>query len=184
MGLLSRNFITNLGGLALTFYGGNEIANGKMTVEKMLATVPAAIVSFATGSKDKKIEELLKLNGGDKAVANDITRMILDRVASRWNLAVTPRNINTPESVTHEVVADVPSNDYRGSGRIDSTSEPTPEQRASQYFSEQLASGRRLPNIPQPPIEGTDITPMRFAMESMSGGEETGTFKGQGEWLD
>jgi hypothetical protein len=181
MGLLNRNFITNLGGLALTFYGGNELANGKMTIEKLLATAPAAIVSFATGSKDKNIEALLKLNGGDKVAANDITRMILDRFASRFNLTVTPRHINIPE-VNHDVITDVPNNDYRGSGRFDSTSEPTPEQRASQYFSEQVAAGRRLPHIPQAPIEGTDTTPMRFAMESMSGDEETGTFKGQGEW--
>lgn len=179
MGLLNRNIITNLGGLALTFYGGNELANGKMTIEKLLATAPAAIVSFATGSKDKKIEELLKLNSTDKAVARDIVGQILDRVMSRYGYSVT--SVNTPE-VNHDVIADVPVNDYRGSGRIDSTSEPTPEQRASQYFSEQLASGRRLPNIPQQPIEGTDITPLRFAMESMSGSEETGTFKGQSEW--
>ncbi len=167
MGLLSRNFITNLGGLALTLYGGNELANGKMTVEKMLATVPAAIVSFATGSKDKMIEELANLSGTDKAVAKDIFGQILDRVMSRYGYSVVS---NTPE-VNHDVIADVPVNDYRGSGRISSTPEPTPEQRASQYFSEQLASGRRLPNIPQPPIEGTDITPMRFAMESMAGDE-------------
>ena len=178
MGLVNRNTITNLGGLMLTLYGGKELAEGKMTVEKMLATVPAAIVSFATGSKDKKIEELLKLNSGDKAVATNVTAMVLDRLASRFGLSVSQRN----EEVNHDVIADVPDHDYRGSGRIDSTSEPTPEQRASQYFSEQLASGRRLPNIPQPPIEGTDITPLRFAMESMNGSEETGTFKGQGEW--
>jgi hypothetical protein len=179
MGLLNRNFITNLGGLALTLYGGNELANGKMTIEKLLATAPAAIVSFATGSKDKKIEELLNLNHTDKAVAKDIFRQILDRVMSRYGYSVS--SVNTPE-VNHDVIADVPVNDYRGSGRIDSTSEPTPEQVASRYFSEQVAAGRRLPNIPQPVIEGTDITPMRFAMESMAGDEETGTFKGQGEW--
>lgn len=178
MGLLSRNFITNLGGLLITFYGGNELANGRMTVEKILSTAPLAIVSFATGSKDKMIEELAKLNGTDKAVARNIVGQVLDRVLSRYGYSVVS---NTPE-VNHDVIADVPTDDYRGSGRISSTPEPTPEQRASQYFSEQLASGRRLPNIPQPPIEGTDITPMRFAMESMSGDEETGTFKGQGEW--
>jgi hypothetical protein len=180
MGLLSRNFITNLGGLALTLYGGNELANGKMTVEKLLATAPAAIVSFATGSKDKKIEELLKLNSGDKAVAKDIFGQVLDRVMRRYGYSVS--NVNTPE-VNHATIPDVPDHDYRGSGRFASTLEPTPEQRASQYFSEQIASGRRLPNIPQTPIEGADITPLRFAMESM-GGEETGTFKGQGEWLN
>jgi hypothetical protein len=183
MGLLNRNFITNLGGLALTLYGGNEIANGKMTVEKMLATVPAAIVSFATGVNDKKLNALSKLNHADRAVAKDVFGQILDRVMSRYGYSVS--SVNTPES-SHEFIPDVPVDAYRGSGRIESTSEPTPEQRASQYFSEQIASGRRLPNIPQSPIEGTDITPMRFAMESMGGDDDDNSYslpvQGGGEW--
>jgi hypothetical protein len=59
MGLLSRNFITNLGGLALTLYGGNELANGKMVSERQFEKMCHKAYKESFGNIPKEDKELL-----------------------------------------------------------------------------------------------------------------------------
>jgi hypothetical protein len=154
-----RNRFTNVVGAIVTGYAGWEMSMGKFTEEK-LWTLPAAIVSFATGSKDKLLERLSKLDKDDKDVAKDIFGQILDHLLKPHGYSVSTVKAEDIPIVIH----DIPEAEYRDVPR-----EQTPQERASQYFSKQLAAGRRLPNIPQQTIEGTDVTPFTFAMESMRG---------------
>lgn len=147
-----------------------------------IGLVVAAFSQWMQGSpsqETKLIKSVLQLDGETNAqiVRSAFRRVVGAGVAPGLDAPVPADNLGGLGATAGRRDAGLDVGGDYGDG----SAAPPAAQVAEDYFDRQRRDGRRLPNIP---IAGTNITPEQFAMESMSGSEETGTFKEQGEWLD
>lgn len=185
---INRNIVTNIAGAIVAMWTSNQAVSGRLTINQLILAVPTAIVSFATGSKDSRLEAIERqLSPRDRAAVKGVGEIVLNRLANRFGYKVTNNDsdygnsFDRGDGLGHDVVGTA-RNQYRDYGNVGLNAETLerladgvdyggldpavdPAARVARYWQGRPSD---LPVVGSPTIDGTNISGAEFAARSMA----------------
>jgi hypothetical protein len=169
-----RNTLTNIAGSVIALYGSSEIALGHVTAFEAIVGGATALLSFATGAKDDRLEALLaRIVPEEKVVARTAGNLLLETVAGRMGYDLKRRSDESQNQNRGQYDRKVDSEVARNlDGRTG---------RASKPYQAAVEEARRTQSCWNQRIDGAGITGPEYVARTKAainsqGSSQTGDF--------